>query len=384
LYIETNQDLEKFIAACAKASVLAIDTEFLREKTYYPQLCLLQLATDGQEAIVDPLAPIDLKALVPLLTDERVVKVFHAGDQDRAILYHELGAVVRPVFDTQRASLILGVSQQMGLATLVRHFCGVNLRKGESFSDWSQRPLTKTQIDYALDDVRYLPTVYKKMIAELTASGRLEWLEQDFQAMEDESRYRVDVREVWQKLKGVSSLRGSKLACVREIAAWREMVAQQRDLPRKWIIPDELLVEIAKHEPDSLDALFRIRGLKERLGRKWPNELLAAVSKARKLPPSEWPIVERPASIDMNTTAKIDLMNALLHHRAKELHIASSFLASHGELVKLALGEHEDLQLLAGWRRKLIGDELLRLLAGDVALSLEEGELKVTLLSQAE
>jgi ribonuclease D len=261
------QALEKFISNCRGAPVLAVDTEFLREKTYYPQLCLLQLATENQKAAIDPLAPIDLKALAPLLTDERVMKVFHAGDQDRAILYHELGIVVRPVFDTQRASLLLGVSQQMSLATLVRHFCGVSLKKGESFSDWSQRPLTKTQLEYALDDVRYLPAAYGKMITELTTSGRLMWLQQDFQEMEDESRYCVDVRDVWQKLKGISSLRGSKLAAVREIAAWRETVAQQRDLPRKWILSDELLVEIAKHEPDSLEALFRIRGLKERLGR---------------------------------------------------------------------------------------------------------------------
>jgi ribonuclease D len=383
LYIDTRRTLEEFIIACEGESVLAIDTEFLREKTYYPQLCLLQFAVGKRTAIVDPLAQLDLGLLAPLLTDERVVKVFHAGDQDRAILYHVLGTAVRPVFDTQRASLLLGLPQQMSLVALVKHFCGVGLRKGESFSDWSQRPLTKTQLDYALDDVRYLPTIYEKMVAELTADGRLEWLREDFQAMEDEDRYRTDVREVWRKLKGVSSLGGSKLSAVREIAAWRETVAQQRNLPRKWIIPDDLLVEVAKREPDSLEALFRIRGLKERLGKNWSKELLKAVSDGGRRTPSEWPARERPTSVDASVTARLDLMNALLHHRARELRIASSFLVSHDELVQLAAGEREGLQVLRGWRRNLIGDELLRLLEGEVSLSLTNRELKVTLLSQA-
>jgi ribonuclease D len=383
LYIDTRQALEDFIVACKGESVLAIDTEFLREKTYYPQLCLLQFAVGKQVAIIDPLVPLDLGLLAPLLTDERIIKVFHAGDQDRAILYHELGTAVRPVFDTQRASLLLGLPQQMSLVALVKHFCGISLRKGESFSDWSQRPLTKTQLDYALDDVRYLPAIYEKMVADLTANGRLGWLREDFRAMEDEERYRTDIREVWRKLKGASSLGGSKLATVREVAAWRETVAQKRNLPRKWIIPDDLLVEVAKREPDSLEALFRIRGLRERLGKNWSQELLRAIVRGSKQPSSEWPVRERPVSVDANATAKLDLMNALLHHRARELRIASSFLVSHDELVQLAAGRREGLQVLGGWRRDLIGDELLRLLEGEVSLSLTDRELKVTLLSQA-
>ncbi|MDR1185424.1 MAG: ribonuclease D [Coriobacteriales bacterium] len=383
MYIDTRQALEDFIVACKGESVLAIDTEFLREKTYYPQLCLLQFAVGKQVAIIDPLVPLDLGLLAPLLTDERIIKVFHAGDQDRAILYHELGTAVRPVFDTQRASLLLGLPQQMSLVALVKHFCGISLRKGESFSDWSQRPLTKTQLDYALDDVRYLPAIYEKMVADLTANGRLGWLREDFRAMEDEERYRTDIREVWRKLKGASSLGGSKLATVREVAAWRETVAQKRNLPRKWIIPDDLLVEVAKREPDSLEALFRIRGLRERLGKNWSQELLRAIVRGSKQPSSEWPVRERPVSVDANATAKLDLMNALLHHRARELRIASSFLVSHDELVQLAAGRREGLQVLGGWRRDLIGDELLRLLEGEVSLSLTDRELKVTLLSQA-
>jgi ribonuclease D len=383
LFIDTQQALDAFVAGSRGTNLLTLDTEFLREKTYYAQLCLLQIATGESEVIIDPFAPLDLKALIPLLVDEHIVKVFHAGDQDRAILYQELGTVVRPVFDTQHAALLLGLPQQMSLIALVKRCCGVSLKKSESFSDWSQRPLTSTQLSYAADDVHYLPAVYEKMVGELTASGRLSWLDADFRAMEDEDKYRVKNREVWRKLKGVSALRGSQLAVVREIAAWREQLAQRRNLPRKWILPDDLLVEVARREPDSLDALFHTRGIKEKLGKKWALEVLAAIAVARQQPQSEWPVMERSPIRDTSVTARLDLMNALLHHRAKRAHIASSFLASHDDLVRLAAGQRENLTVLQGWRRELLGNELLELLDGARALSLDGEELKVTLLSQA-
>jgi ribonuclease D len=383
LYINTQRALDTFVAENTDASVLTIDTEFLREKTYYAQLCLLQMATEKHEVIIDPFAPLDLKALIPLLVDENIVKVFHAGDQDRAILHQELGVVARPVFDTQRAALLLGLPQQMSLTALVKHYCSVNLRKGESFSDWSQRPLTKTQLAYAADDVRYLPAIYGKMMAELKQAGRLSWLADDFREMEDERRYRIDVNQAWQKLKGISSLKGGQLAILQEVAAWRERLAQKRNLPRKWILADELLVEIARRQPDSPESLFGIRGLKEKLGNKWSQELLVAVATAQGRSKEQWPTRECLRGRAANITARIDLMNALLHHRAKELRIASSFLASHDELVRLATGKHNDLSVLKGWRRELIGEELLRLLAGDLSLSLVGEQLKVTIPSQA-
>jgi ribonuclease D len=383
LYIETQRKLEEFVAQCKGAATLALDTEFLREKTYYPQLCLLQMATEGQVAIIDPLAPLDLKTLAPLLTDERTTKVFHAGDQDRFILYQEIGVVARPVFDTQRAALLLGLPEQISLITLVRHYRGISLEKGESFSDWMQRPLARAQLAYAADDVRYLPAIYQKMVSELEERGRLVWLDDDFKAMTDEELYRFDCEEAWRKLKGTSALKGSQLATIREVAAWRERLAQRRNLPRKWILTDELLVEVARKQPDSLEGLFQVRGIKDRLGMKWSQELLAAVAQAGRRPQSEWPVREPATGRRVSATAKLDLMNAVLHHRAKELHIASSVLASRDELARLAAGVRDNLMVLKGWRRELIGEELLRLLAGDISLALDGEELKVTLLSQA-
>jgi ribonuclease D len=376
-YIDTQQALEAFISKSEGTSVLAIDTEFLREKTYYPQLCLIQFATEEDEVIIDPFAPLDLTPLIPLLTDERVTKVFHAGDQDRAILYQMLGVVVRPVFDTQHAVLLLGLPQQMSLIALVRHYCGVNLRKGESFSDWAQRPLTSTQLSYAVDDVHFLPPVYRAIVSELEERGRLAWLKDDFRAMEDEGRYRVDERDVWRKLKGTATLKGRQLAVAREVAFWRERAAQKRNIPRKWILPDELLVEIARREPDSLEALFSTRGLREKLGRIWSREVLAAVKAAVGRPPDEWPTLERPPVRDAFIAVRLHLMNAMIHHRARELHIAGSFLVSHDELVRLAAGQRDGLLILQGWRRELLGDELLDLLAGRLSLSLAGEGLSV-------
>ncbi|MDR1015163.1 MAG: ribonuclease D [Coriobacteriales bacterium] len=382
-YIDTQQGLEEFAAELCGTPLLTLDTEFLREKTYYPQLCLVQVAADGREALIDPLAPLDLRALVPVLTDPRTVKVFHAGDQDCAILYQALGAVVRPVFDTQRAALLLGLPQQASLVALVRRFCGVSLKKGESFSDWAQRPLTETQLSYAIDDVRYLPLAYTRIVSELQEKGRLPWLEDEFRDMEDEERYRVDAREVWQRLKGVAALRGSQLATVREVAAWREQAAQERNLPRKWVLPDDLLVEVARREPASPEDLYRVRGIKERLGKRWSQEVLAAVERAQGLSPDQWPTPRRVPARDARCVASLDLMGALLHQRAKELHIATSFLAGHDDLARLAEGQREGLTILKGWRRDLLGNELLRLLEGGISLSLDDGDLKVTLLSQA-
>jgi ribonuclease D len=384
VYIDTQHALEQFVADIQESTILTIDTEFLREKTYYPQLCLIQLATEGHEAVIDTLAPLDLAALTPLLTSERVTKVFHAGDQDRVILYQVLGTAVRPVFDTQRAALLLGLPQQASLAMLVKRFCDVDLEKGESFSDWSQRPLTPTQLAYAIDDVRYLPLAYERIVAALESNGRLAWLDDEFKEMEDEEKYRVDVRDAWRKLKGASRLKGSQLAVIREIAAWREQTAQRRNLPRKWVLSDDLLVEVARREPTSLEDLYCIRGLRERLGKGWSQELVAAVESALSKPSEEWPTQERTSTKGGQSAAQLDLMNALLHQRAKELQIASSFLASHDDLTHLAAGQREGLAILKGWRRELLGDELLRLLAGQISLSLAGDGLKVTLLSQAD
>ena len=378
LYITTQSALDEFIKTSQEADFIAIDTEFIREKTYYPQLCLMQIATPNGNVAIDPLGELDIKSLAPLFTNPKVTKVFHAGDQDRIILYAELGAVVRPVFDTQRAVMLLGLPQQMSLASIVKRFCGVNLSKGECFSDWAQRPLTEKQLSYALDDVRYLPEIYQKVVQQLGDCGRLDWLLEDLRSMEDEANYRQEPGDAYKRLKGITALRGRQLAVAREVAIWREGSAQRRNLPRKWLLSDELLVEVARREPTTIAELHTIRGLKEQLGNRQSQELVQAVDKARKQPQVEWPVREQLPNNDAGITVKVDMMTALLHYHAKQLRIASAFLTNHNELVRLAAGQRQDLEILKGWRRELLGNELLRLLDGRLSLSFSGDELRIT------
>lgn len=228
--------------------MLAIDTEFLRETTYYPKLCLLQMATDDEVAIIDPLSVDDLSVIAPLLEDERMVKLFHAGGQDIEILLREVGSMPRPLFDTQVAAALLGHTQQIGYGALVHAVCGVTLKKTDSYTDWSQRPLSDSQIDYAADDVIYLPRVYRKMRSELESKGRLGWLAPDFEEMTNPAKYSEDPRLRYRRLKRVTQLDGRQLCAAREFAAWREEEAAKRDMPRKWLVSDEQIVEACRRD----------------------------------------------------------------------------------------------------------------------------------------
>ena len=384
MYIDTQEALDETIADLRHADFITIDTEFLHEKTYYPQLCLIQLATRTQEAIIDPFAPLDLKALVELLTDEEIMKVFHAGEQDRIILFQMLGTPVHPVFDLQRAVLLLGFSHQVSLMAIVRHYCNVNLKKGESYSDWAQRPLTEEQLNYAIDDVRYLPTVYQKVTQELRDCGRLSWLNEDFKALEDESCYLINDREVWRRLKGAATLKGQQISIAREICSWRELTARKKDLPKKWVLSDDLVLEICRRSPDTPEGLYKIRSFKTSFNKAWIQEILDLIAKAKQEPQEDWPAHKKLPGGDAGLPEKLNLLTALLHLRSRELQIASTFLTNHEELLHLASGQREGLNVLKGWRFDLVGKELVQLLDGEFALSLCGDDLKVTLLSQAD
>ncbi|MEF9877457.1 MAG: ribonuclease D, partial [Gordonibacter sp.] len=259
MYIATQENLVAFAERAATSSVLAIDTEFLREKTYYAKLCLLQMATDSETVIVDPFGVDDLGVLVGLLEDERIVKLFHAGGQDLEIILREVGVLPKPVFDTQVAAALLGHTQQIGYASLVHAECNVSLKKTDSFTDWSRRPLSDSQLDYAADDVVYLPRLYASMRAALEEKGRLSWLGRDFEDLVDPQRYDTNERTRYKRLKRVSQLSRRQLSAAREVASWRELEAQRRDVPRKWVVTDEQVVEACKREARTIDELFMVR-----------------------------------------------------------------------------------------------------------------------------
>lgn len=382
-YIDTTEKLLHFVREASTASVLAVDTEFIRERTFFPQLCLLQLATDQRSVIVDPLALDDLSPLKELFLSPHIVKVFHAGDQDLEIIYQTLALVPQPFFDTQLAAELLGMPQQSSLSNLVREFTGVRLSKTDSFSTWNLRPLTDSQVSYALDDVRYLPQIYTQMYDQLEQLGRLEWLEEDFAARTDEQRYCTSPQKAWQKVKHASSLNAAQLGVLMEVAAVRDSIAIKRNLPRKWVVTDELLVEIARLSPQNKEELFHLRGAENQLGRHWGEEILAAVKRGLELSPEELP--ERKNSMFRSATnaAASDLLRALVNQRARDNQVTPSMLVNKEELVRLAAGEREGLRILTGWRYKIVGAELLLLLEGSLALRLEGTTVAATSLAES-
>ena len=377
-YIANQENLEAFVRRARSSAVLAVDTEFLREKTYYANLCLLQLATDTEVAVVDPFAVDDLKVLVPLLEDPAIMKLFHAAGQDLEILYRELGVLPSPVFDTQVAAALLGHTQQIGYGPLVHSVCGVSLKKSDSFTDWSRRPLSDSQLDYAADDVIYLPKMYRIMRERLEAKGRLDWLDNDFAALSDPANYVCDVASRFKRLKRVGQLNRRQLSAAREVASWRELTAQARDLPRKWVLTDEQVVEACRREARTIDELFMVRGMREKLCTRDARAVVAALVRGLDAPPEQWPELDKSLKSEPNVDAELDLMEALVRLRARENDIAMQTLASHGELARVARGYRTDIDVLKGWRRAIIGEELLDLLAGKLALSLGPDGLIVT------
>lgn len=379
MFITNQADLEAFIERAQSSSVLAIDTEFLREKTYYAKLCLVQLGTDDEVVIVDPFAVEDLTVLADLLVNPNIMKLFHAGTQDLEILLRDVGVLPSPIFDTQVAAALMGHTQQIGYASLVHAMCGVTLKKADSYTDWSRRPLSDSQIKYAADDVVYLPRMYEKMRRELEQKGRLAWLEPDFAEMINPRKYDLNERMRWSRLKRASHMSRRQLAAAREVAAWRELTACKRNVPRKWILTDEQIVEACRREPRSVDDLFMVRGIRDRLSTKDARYLVRLIGQGLDSPSDTWPSFETPGRNEPNVDAQVDLMEAIVRLRAKENGVAMPTLASRDDLSSLARG-HKDVDVMRGWRLQLVGNDLMELLEGKISLSLKKGELVITRL----
>lgn len=376
-YVSNQGELEAFVDRARSSSVLAIDTEFLREKTYYAKLCLLQLATDDEVVIVDPFSVKSIKCLAVLFEDPSIVKLFHAGGQDLEILFREVGVLPKPVFDTQVAAALLGHTLQIGYAALVHSVCGVTLKKTDSFTDWSQRPLSDSQVAYAADDVIYLPEMYAAMRSRLEEKGRLSWLDNDFAELTDPANYQEDPRLRYKRLKRVASLSRRQLSAARELAAWRETEARHRNIPRKWVLTDEQIVEACKRDARTIDELFMVRGMRDRLSTRDARKVVQLICAGMDLPAEQWPEYDRSSKNEPNVDAELDLMTALVRLRAKENDIAMQTLASHNDLSNLARGYRDNVDVLRGWRRAIVGEELLDLLAGKIRLSLTGGALVV-------
>jgi ribonuclease D len=353
--IDTAQALTAFADGAAGAKTLALDTEFMREKTYRAELCLVQVAFDGQAACIDPLAVSDLSPLVPLLTAPPAVKIMHAARQDLEVLLPAVG-LVRPVFDTQVAAALAGHPSQVGYAELARRLLGVELPKAHTRADWTRRPLSAEQQEYALDDVRHLPALRDSLLDTLAAKGRLGWLEEELGALENPDALRVDPEEAWRKIKGLPSLDPARQRLARSLAAWRERRAVERNRPRGWILDDVSLREIALRLPRTPEQLAALPEMQESVVRKCGEELLELVRAADiPEPPPPLPRRERP---DPEQLALVKRLADIATDVAKQLEIGTEVLATRRELEKLAAGKR-DVNLLRGWRAGLLADRLL-------------------------
>jgi len=381
--VETNEALEAFIQELSGAPYLALDTEFLRDQTYYPRLCLIQVAAPGAEGIIDPLAEgLDLGPFFELLKRPDIVKVLHAGRQDIEIFYLKAEMIPDPLFDTQVAAMVCGFGDAASYETLSRKLAGVEIDKSARFTDWSHRPLSKRQLEYALADVTHLRVIYEKLSAQLARTGRAAWVEEEIMALKDPKLYRLDPELAWKRLKPRTSNKRF-LAMLAALAAWREREAQTRDIPRGRVLKDEALSEIAAHPPETGEGLERIRSVPKgfansRIGKS----LMEAVEAGRHAEPPEGQSPPPTRRKRDPSPAAIDLLKTLLRLRAEAAHVAPRLIANAEDIEKLAAFEDDDVAALHGWRADVFGKDALALRKGDLAIALENGEAVIVELEE--
>lgn len=375
LFVDTEGGLAELCEKLRGQPVLALDTEFLREKTYYAQLCLLQVAAEGVIACVDPLA-LDLDPLLDIIYDPSVVKVMHSARQDMEIFFDLRGDVPRPLFDSQIAATLMGFGEQVGYANLVQQMQGVTLDKMATRTDWSKRPLDREQVVYAADDVRYLFAIYHQQVELLNSKGRLDWLQDDFDEMSDRTTYAPHPENLWKRVRGAQKLSSPQLAVLRGLAIWREERAQASNRPRRWIFKDEVMVDLARRAPASLADLAKIRGIEERMLNKSGKALLSVIAEAKATDPEGWPTKTKSRRLTSEQDAVVDLLMAVLRLRGNEHDVSPALLASRKQLEALVAGDEES-PVLHGWRAGLAGNDLQAVMSGDKTVRVVDGQLVV-------
>jgi ribonuclease D len=371
--ITDTQTLADFCRRIESAEYLTIDTEFMREKTYWPILCLVQVGGPEEAAAIDAQADgMDLSPLFDLLADTRIRKVFHAARQDLEIMFHLMHSMPQSVFDTQVAAMVCGFGDSVGYETLVSKLARKSIDKSSRFTDWSLRPLSARQIEYALSDVTHLRVIYEKLKEKLAENGREPWLEEEMAVLTAPATYEPDPRTTFRRIKSRNTNR-RYLAVLREVAAWRETEAQKRNLPRNHMLRDEALSEIAHHRPATVNDLARTRGLGRRLAEGPAGQtLLAAVQAGMAVPEDECPKPRIKQDLPRGIGPVVELLKVLLKLKCEETDVAQKLIASSNDLDAIAaFGEEADVRALSGWRRKVFGEDALRLRAGEIGLAVQ-------------
>lgn len=375
--ITTTIALQNLCDTLSGGDFVTVDTEFLREQTFWPQLCLIQLAGPNAEAVVDPLHPgIDLTPFYRLMGDERIVKVFHAARQDIEIVVTKGKLVPAPVFDTQVAAMVCGFGESISYVNLVKRITGADIDKSSRFTDWSRRPLSDKQLIYALGDVTHLRDVYRALKADLDASGRTDWLTEEMATLTNPDTYDTSPEKAWQRLK-LRVKNKKALAVLVELAAWRERLAQEQDVPRGRILRDDALYDIANQMPKTPEELGQLRTLSDGFGRSQrAKDIVEAVRVGLARDPRTLPKLERGEQLSAEATATLELLKVLLKSAAAEHRVAPRMIADSEALEILATEREPDIPALQGWRRKLFGEDALRLKRGELALTLVDGEVR--------
>ncbi len=384
--IETNTALVEFCDLIRGSDFIAVDTEFMRENTFWPELCLIQVADREHAAAIDPMAPgIDLKPLLDLLVDnEDMLKVFHAGGQDVEIIFNLTGKTPHPIFDTQIGQMALGQAEQVGYSNLVEAWLGLQLDKGARFTDWSRRPLDKRQIDYAVGDVTHLAKIFPMMLDKLVKTGRGHWLDEEMEKLADPSNYNLDPEDAWHRIK-IPSRKPDVLGRLKALAAWREREARSKNLPRGRIVKDETLADIAAHPPKDQDGLGRVRGLSA----TWRSNdiggrLMDAIANAKPLGKDDMPDrAPRGPGLGKEGALVADLLKLLLKIRARELNVAARLIARSEELEALAAGSRADMAMMRGWRYDVFGHAALDLVEGRMGFAVKNGKLVMSEIDAA-
>jgi ribonuclease D len=374
--ITTTPALSDLCGRLGQHDFVALDTEFIREQTFWPRLCVVQLAGPGEEAIVDPLAPgIDLAPFFQLMANERVVKVFHAARQDVEIVWNQARLIPHPIFDTQVAAMVCGFGEAVSYVSLVKQVTGHNLDKTSRFTDWARRPLSDKQLAYALADVTHLRDVYRRLQSELEASGRLSWLDEEMAELTSPKTYETQPEEAWRRLKlRVKNRKG--LAVLIELAAWREQLAQANDVPRNRILRDEALYDIANSVPTETAQLGHLRTLSEGFSRSSrAKDIVEAVKRGLKRDPSSLPPMREGTGLPAEKQATVELLRVLLKACAARSKVAPRLIADAEHLERLAAEDEPDIPALKGWRYELFGAEAQRLKRGELALCIQKGEV---------
>jgi ribonuclease D len=376
--IADSAALAAFCRHAAKTDFVTVDTEFIRDRTFWPRLCLAQVAVEDDAVAIDPLAEgMSLAPLFDLMNDPKVLKVFHAARQDIEIFLKLSGRVPAPVFDTQIAAMVCGFGESVGYERLVARFARARIDKGMRFTDWARRPLSKKQIDYALDDVTYLRVIYQALAKRLGESGRASWLDEEMAELTNPGTYRTDPADAWRRIK--ARIRKPRhLWLLRELAVWRENEAQTRDVPRNRVIRDDLLIDIAVHEPRTIEEFNALRSaVRERPSKTAVADLLAIVARAREVPESEMPRPEHDDHETPSSLPSVDLLKVLLKIRCDQQGVAQKLVASSDDLAAIAADDEAEVPALHGWRRELFGEDALALKYGRIALAMRGPNIEV-------